>query len=309
MTTLSSSPPEYDIDHFRDGLVRHGLIVPTGVAGTFGRGAVFEDVVERFNALVSRDAEGDRPEFLAFPPVIDRRILEKVNYLESFPHLCGSVHSFFGNALQALALAEHAREGGPWGELLGQTEVVLNPASCYPVYPTLTGTLPASGRLISVLGWAYRHEPSPEPTRMQSFRVRELIRAGRADEVQAWRDDWAPRGKALLESLGLPVQLDVASDPFFGRGGKMLAAGQVEQKLKFELLVPVISREQPTAVCSFNYHQDRFGKAFDIRSADDEVAHTACLGYGLERVAMALFKTHGFDPMAWPHAVRARLWP
>ena len=31
--------------------------------------------------------------------MIDRRILEKVHYLDSFPHLCGSVHSFFGDPL------------------------------------------------------------------------------------------------------------------------------------------------------------------------------------------------------------------
>ena len=75
------------------------------------------------------------------------------------------------------------------------------------------------------------------------------------------------------------------------------------------MLVPVISEDDPTACCSFNYHQDKFGQAFDIRTADGNVAHTACLGFGLERVTMALFKTHGFDPAAWPAAVRAQLWP
>ena len=80
----------------------------------------------------------------------------------------------------------------------------------------------------------------------------------------------------------------------------MLADGQKAQKLKFEVLVPVISAEKPTACCSFNYHQEHFGHVFDIRTADGKVAHTACLGFGLERVVMALFKTHGFDPEEWP---------
>ena len=88
----------------------------------------------------------------------------------------------------------------------------------------------------------------------------------------------------------------------------MLAAGQIDQRLKFEVLIPVISTENPTACCSFNYHQDKFGKAFDIRVVDGQVAHSACLGFGLERVTMALFKTHGFVPTSWPKAVRARLW-
>jgi len=123
----------YDIEGFHDGLVRHGLIVPAGVQGVFGRGAVFEDVLERFNALVSEVARDDGAQTMAYPPVIDRDILEKVHYLDSFPHLCGAVHSFFGNAIEALALAERAKDGGNWGELLGQTSVVMNPAACYPV--------------------------------------------------------------------------------------------------------------------------------------------------------------------------------
>lgn len=30
---------------------------------------------------------------------------------------------------------------------------------------------------------------------------------------------------------------------------------------------------------------------------------------GLERATLALIKTHGFDPKAWPQEVRAQLWP
>ena len=101
----------YDVQSFYDGLVSHGLIVPTTVQGAFGRGAVFEDVLERFNGLVSAVARDDGAEVYTFPPIIDRSILERVHYLDSFPHLCGSVHSFFGNAIQALAVAERAKAG------------------------------------------------------------------------------------------------------------------------------------------------------------------------------------------------------
>ena len=144
---------------------------------------------------------------------------------------------------------------------------------------------------------------------MQSFRVREFVKAGTPGEVVEWRDMWLQRGLTLLQSLGLPAKSDVASDPFFGRGGKMLAVNQKEQKLKFEVVVPVISAEDPTAVCSFNFHQEHFGSAFDIRTQDGQVANTACLGFGLERIVMALFKTHGFEIERWPQEIRTRLWP
>ena len=144
---------------------------------------------------------------------------------------------------------------------------------------------------------------------MQSFRVREFVRAGKPEDVVAWRNMWLERGLALLTQLGLPAKSDVASDPFFGRAGKMLAENQKSQQLKFEVLVPVISAEKPTAVCSFNYHQEHFGHVFGIKNPGGAEAHTACLGFGLERVVMSLFKTHGYDVKKWPEPVRRKLWP
>jgi seryl-tRNA synthetase len=299
----------YDIENFHTALVEHGLIIPSGVQGAYGRGAAFEDILQRFNDLVSRLAKPDGAEELAFPPVLPRAQIEKLGYLDNFPQLAGSVHSFSGNDSRARELSSLVQEGQRWEHLLDPTELMLTPAACYPVYPCFSGLLPEGGRLVTVLGWVFRHEPSDEPTRLQSFRMREFIRVGKPAEVVAWRDAWLQRGLALLTGLGLPVQSDVAADPFFGRLGKMMASNQVDQRLKFEILVPVISAEKPTAICSFNWHQDHFSSRYGIRNADDSVAHTACLGFGLERVTLALIKTHGFDPQAWPAAVRDQLWP
>jgi len=294
---------------FYEELTRHRLIIPAGVPGVFGRGAGFENVLEAFNGLLSRASAADGAEFCTFPPVIDRHIIESVHYMDSFPDLCGAVYSFVGKDREARALSEKIHAGEPWEDALKMTRVVLNPAACYPLYPTLSGTQPAGGRLVTMLNWVFRHEPSPEPTRMQSFRVREFVRIGGFDEVLAWRDMWLQRGVDILLSLGLDAKPDVASDPFFGRGGKMMAVNQKEQKLKYEVLVPVNSPDAPTAVCSFNFHQQHFGSTFAILTPDGQHAHTACLGFGLERVVMALFRAHGFDCAAWPAAVRTRLWP
>lgn len=297
----------YDIQNFYDGLVSHGLVIPTGVQGGYGRGAAFEKILRGFNDLVSRTAQGDGAEELMFPPIVARRLIEKVGYMNSFPQLAGSVHSFFGNEAQAREITARTEAGERWEDLLDITEVMLTPAACYPVYPIFSGLLPHGGRLVTVLNWVYRHEPSEEPTRLQSFRMREFIRVASSDDVVQWRNDWLQRSLALLRGLGLDAKSDVASDPFFGRAGKMMAANQVDQRLKFEILVPVISEEKPTAICSFNWHQDHFSGKFGIRNADDTLASTACLGFGLERVTLALIKTHGFDPAQWPEAVRRQL--
>lgn len=298
----------YDVEGFYAGLVENQLIYPTGVQGAYGRGAVFEDILRRFDALVLRTAEADGAEEMMFPPILPRALIEKLGYLENFPQLAGSVHSFAGSESRARELTGRLHDGQRWEDLLDPTAVMLAPAACYPVYPNFSGLLPEGGRLVTVLGWVYRHEPSPEPTRLQSFRMREYIRVGAPQAVVQWRDDWLARGLDLLRGLGLPAESDVASDPFFGRVGKMMAANQVDQRLKFEILAPVISQDKPTAICSFNWHQDHFSAKFGIRQADASVAHTACLGFGLERVTLALIKTHGFEPEAWPEAVRQQLW-
>ena len=108
----------------------------------------------------------------------------------------------------------------------------------------------------------------------------------------------------IHRSLGLDVRREIANDPFFGRGGRVMKATQREQHLKYELVVPITSREAPTAITSSNCHLDHFGLAFGIETASGQVAHTSCVGFGLERIALALFNTHGMDPERWPSEIR-----
>ena len=295
---------------YRDELVAAGLLIPTGVDGLYGRSGLFEDLVERFDALVTRWGGQDGAEVMRFPPALNRRYFEESEYLKSFPHLAGTIHSFGGDEKSHRTLLRRLEEGQDWTEEQVATDVVMTPAACYPVYPTIArrGALPGDGRLIDVFSYCFRHEPSIDPARMQMFRMREYIRIGTPEQVVEFRELWLERGREMMASLEVPLDVDVANDPFFGRAGAMLSNSQREQKLKFELLIPVTSTEKPTACLSFNYHQDHFGHIWDIRTADGGVAHTACVGFGMERVALALFRHHGFDPAGWPPAVRKVLW-
>jgi seryl-tRNA synthetase len=160
---------------------------------------------------------------------------------------------------------------------------------------------------VDLLTFVFRHEPSDDPARMQCFRQREFVRLGTPDAAVAHRDEWIRRALEMHRSVGLDVRTVLANDPFFGRGGRVMKATQREQNLKYELVVPITSEEKPTAITSSNCHLDHFGLAFDIRTADGNVAHSACVGFGLERIALALFKTHGMDPDAWPREVRSVL--
>jgi seryl-tRNA synthetase len=293
-----------------DELVAAGHLIPSGVPGVYGRGADFEDVRERFDAYVSRAAAPEAPEVLRFPPVLPREQLERTGYLKSFPHLAGTVFAFEGSEAQARAQADRAAAHEDWSDHQHMSDLVLMPAVCYPVYPAIArrGPLPAGGVTIDPGGsYAFRKEPSGDPARLQMFHMRELVRIAEPETVQAWRDGWRDRALELLRALRLDADFDVASDPFFGRSGRMMAASQREQALKFEILVQIAGPE-PTAVASFNYHQEHFAALYRIATADGAVAHTACLGFGHERIVLALLTTHGLDVRAWPEAVRRELW-
>ncbi|GJD40458.1 amino acid--[acyl-carrier-protein] ligase [Methylobacterium bullatum] len=293
-----------------DRLFDQGLLVRTGVDGLYGRSGEFESVVEAVDRIATRLGAGDGAESLRFPPGMSRPAFERSGYLKGFPNLAGTIHCFCGNDADHARLLACIEAGTDWTGGQAASEIVLTPAACYPLYPVAAarGALPEGGLLFDLQSYCFRHEPSLEPTRMQMFRMREYVRMGSPDQVLAFRELWLERGTAMMRELGLPIAVDPANDPFFGRAGRMLANNQRAQGLKFELNVPVNSEDKPTACLSFNYHQDHFGTIWDIRQADGEVAHTACVGFGLERITLALLRHHGLDIEAWPDAVRDRLW-
>lgn len=90
----------------------------------------------------------------------------------------------------------------------------------------------------------------------------------------------------------------------------MIAAARVE--LAHVALAPRVAEAvgvvlTPAACMSFNYHVDHFSEVWGIRTADGGVAHTGCVGFGMERLTLALLRHHGLDPARWPRAVRERL--
>jgi seryl-tRNA synthetase len=289
---------------YQRDLIAAGLLIPLGVRGVYGRGADFERVIERFDALVSKEGGKLGPEVMRFPPIFSRANYEKIDHINNFPDLMGSLHTFTGGDKEHRAMLDKFQQKEDWSRDLSASQVMMTPAICYPLYPTATGTLPEGGRRVDLQGYAFRHEPSDDPARMQIFRMHEFVRLGSPDQALEHRNFWLEKGVEVFKSVGLPVEPVVANDPFFGRGGKVQKAIQREQNLKYEFVIPICSTEKPTAIGSSNYHLDHFGVAFDIRTHDGEVAHSACVGFGLERIALALFKTHGFELARWPGEVR-----
>jgi seryl-tRNA synthetase len=284
------------------------LLRPTSANGVAARSGLFEKVMDGLTNVITARRE-DGTEILRFPPVMSRAIVEKSGYLKSFPHLLGCVSCLQGGETTIRTLVEKQTAERNWVAGLGATDLVLTPAACYPVYPLVAaqGDVPVKGLMFDVASYCFRRESSHEPGRLQSFRMREYVYIGTPEGALGFRKRWISRAEELAQRLALPYTLATASDPFFGRVGKMMAMSQVEQALKFELLIPVNSEEHPTACMSFNYHQDHFGEIWGMQTTSHEVAHTACVAFGLDRLGLALFATHGLDLEKWPAIARETL--
>jgi seryl-tRNA synthetase len=284
------------------------LFRPMGSDGVYARTALYEDVVERLTAYISRQRD-PRAEILRFPPVMSRYELEKSGYLKSFPNLLGCVCALHGSEAAIRSAADSHETGGDWTKSLAAADLVLSPAACYPVYPLVArrGRLPAGGLLFDVAADCFRREPSRSLDRLQSFRMREFVRIGTPHEIVAFREQWMARAEQLASELALPCRLEVANDPFFGKVGQIMAVSQRQHALKFELLIPFHATAKPTACMSFNCHLEHFGEVWGIHDSAGEVAHTGCVAFGMDRLAVALFSNHGLDVARWPSSVRQAL--
>lgn len=280
------------------------LLVPVDAEGVFAGTELYERVVQALSDFISQ-YRPQGSEVLRFPPVMSRRQLETSGYLRSFPHLLAVVSCMHGDESEIRKLVERP----DWTGALSATELVLAPAACYPVYPLAAarGQIPADGLRFDVAAYCFRREATHEFDRLQAFRMREYVCLGTAEQVQDFRSSWVARAKSLASLLQLPCEIVPASDPFFGRVGRLAAASQLEQELKFELIIPLQSESKPTACMSFNYHQDYFATAWGLRTSAGSTAHTCCVAFGIDRLALALFLTHGLDLESWPAALREHL--
>jgi seryl-tRNA synthetase len=285
------------------------LVRSLGVDGVYARTEIYEHVHARLSALIS----SLRPvgaQVLRFPPVMSRDQLEKAGYLSSFPNLLGCVCALHGSEEQIRAAAARQSRDDHWTEALTPADLVLTPAACYPLYPLVAqqGPVPTAGRLYDVTCDCFRHEPSRHLNRLQSFRMREFVTIGAPDFVTDFGKQWMTRiAVAFIERLGLSFEIAPASDPFFGRVGQVMAISQLQQSLKYELLLALPPGGQATACMSFNYHRDHFGEVWGLHETSGAMSHTGCVAFGMDRLTTGLFWKHGIELARWPESVQRAL--
>ncbi|MGO9991024.1 MAG: amino acid--[acyl-carrier-protein] ligase [Steroidobacteraceae bacterium] len=303
---LSAPPSDAPTDPLAH--VAAALFRPMGVDGVYARTALYELVVGRLESYISRQRD-PHAEILRFPPVMSRQQVEKSGYFKSFPNLLACACALRGTEAEIRAVIDRHDASEDWTKSLTALDLVLSPAACYPVYPMVAerGGIPSGGLLFDIEAEVFRHEPSRNLDRLQSFRMREFVRIGSPQDIQDFREAWMTRASALAAELGLPCSLEVASDPFFGRIGQVIAVSQRQQALKFELLIPYHAGATPTACMSFNDHREHFSHVWRIHDERGDLAHTGCVAFGIDRLSIALFAVHGIDLNKWPASTRLAL--
>lgn len=244
-----------------------------------------------------------------YPALIDPDVLARAGYFGSFPQsVCLVAHlteDFDGIEAFRAANAGSASLQMPDSSAMACSHAALRPAVCLPVYRALEGTsLPEGGVAITTVGRAFRYESSNMKgiQRLWDFSMREIVFAGSAQSVEGQRRRAIELVTSLMQEWDLECRVVSASDPFFATVRGTKALWQRTRALKHEMLVDVGSG--PIAVGSVNLAGTLFGDAFRIQTTEGEVATTACVGFGLERLVLAMFSQHGFDPARWPRAMR-----
>lgn len=292
-------------------LAEQGEIVSFG-RGRYGFGPKLVALMEYFDLRVREMARAFHADSRSFPSLIGADVLDRCRYLKNFPsslNLVSHLREDHG------VLQEFARSVCWDGEQLvcdraglSGVECLLSPSVCFHWYTWLRDSKLAQPIAITALGKCFRYESTNLAglERLWDFTMREIVFVGPADYVLASRSRLVDLSAQFLDELGVAYEIASATDPFFVDSYAVQAAYQQGFDLKYELLAPLPYNGKKLAVGSINYHQDFFGRSFAIQTAENP-AHTGCIGFGYERLALAFLAQHGLDVKNWPDVVASHM--
>ncbi len=298
-----------------DDLLLQGAAVEAGE----GQITLGEPVLSLMDHLDARIREMAVREFGArefrYPTLIPTSVMRRCGYFQSFPQLMMFVSRLHGD-VDAYRGFLHDVAGA--GDLTGALRTYsagfdhcLPPTMCFHTYHQLADSaLATPSCTITARGKSFRFESRYRRSleRLWDFTIREIVFLGPREHVLASRRRLMELTWELMDALDLGGRCEVANDPFFIDGNTAERVwSQRLLELKYELRSP-LDESRDVAVCSFNFHDRFFGEAFAIDTADGR-AHTACAGFGLERLAYAFLCRHGLDPGRWPPDVRRAVTP
>lgn len=279
-------------------------------SGRYGYGPLLIDLLGRLERLCEGYGRRVQARPQQFPSLIGADTLTTCSYINNFPHSLNLVlhlrtdldaikrfsatTSFDGQQLQVDK------------DCLASPETLLSPSVCFHCYRWLADSQCQEGRAFLAAGKCFRYESGNMSglERLWDFTMHETIFVGTKDYVLAHRAACLDFAQTIAEALDLDYRIETATDPFFIEDFATQASFQSAFDLKFEFVATLPYRDRSLAVGSINYHQNFFGRAFRITDGDGAPVHTVCMGFGLDRLALAILAQHGCDAARWPSALR-----
>ncbi|ANZ40535.1 hypothetical protein BBK82_35555 [Lentzea guizhouensis] len=288
-----------------DDLLAAGIATEAG-EGQIALGEPALSLMDSLDGVLTRivKAEFGAREY-RYPTMIPTATMARSGYFRSFPQLMmfvARLHGDVDNYRRFLAELGDGTDVTPrLREHSGDFDHCLPPTMCFHTYHQMSDRSLPSSLVVTSRGKSFRYEARYRRSleRLWDFTIREVVFLGSRDEVLDGRERLMRRCGDLVAELGLGGRCEVANDPFFvDTETADRAWSQQVLRLKYEFRLP-IEPGRDVAVCSFNFHEQFFGQAYGITAAGSPV-HTACAGFGLERLAYAFLCQHGTDPAKWP---------
>lgn len=288
-------------------LLENGDAVEMG-EGQFALGAPFIALMACLDRML-RDIAIDR--FAAveyrYPTLIDTEALYRTGYPNSFPHFLMAVSRLHADIDTYEAFLQHLTSNGDLASAVSahgrHAGYMLPPTMCFHTYHQFRQRqLNANdGIVVTSRGKSFRYESRYRHglERLWDFTIREIVFLGSREQVIEQRQSFLAATTDLISQLGLGGYVEVANDSFSGTQTAAQILSQRLLHLKYELRLPVTDG-RTVAAASFNLHGTTFSEPFDIEFAKGQLAHTACVGIGLERFAYAFICQYGADPTRWP---------
>jgi hypothetical protein len=242
-----------------------------------------------------------------FPVLFSVEAFKQGGYFETFPH-----HIMFQSTLKSdiEVLNEFSQTGlGEGNQILENINTpanVLKNAACGPLYPMLANqNIGSEMRVYFTMGRCFRNEAAniSELARLNEFSMSEVVFIGSDDQIRQGMEKAKKLWNYWIDLFNLNCVIESANDSFFAGNYKKLKFFQKigDSKIEFKLLLPHCGKY--IACSSANYHRTHFSKRYDIRNGDG-YCHTACIAFGMERLAYAFLCQHGCEPENWDGPVR-----
>ena len=262
------------------------------------------------HALVKRFARAFNASEEKFPNVISVENLIKTNHLSSFPEHLNFVNNIHPNIEILDQFGEYAKSSESADfiseKIMETPQLIQNPSTCYHCYASRAGQKVNKNTVITALAGCHRYEGANHSQlgRLMEFSLREVIFLGEPNFIRETREECLRLIKKLAVDWEFGGVLQSENDPFFTSDFEIKAEHQRKMKMKYEFRAYISDNDDGLAVMSSNLHGLTFSKTFNIES-DDWPVHTGCIGFGLERMIIALIAQHGVDPECWPKNLKA----